>query len=112
MGIRKRSFISRWRVWLQCGCWCFSPTGPNMPPPFGDPGRKLRHLLSALQMPKLVIHGEEDRLVPVEAGCYLADHIPGAQLNLFKDLGHVPMFTATAEFAQVVRNFIRTGRPT
>jgi class 3 adenylate cyclase/pimeloyl-ACP methyl ester carboxylesterase len=74
-----------------------------------DPGRELRPLLSTLQMSTLVLHGEEDRLVPVEAGRYLVDHIPDAQIYLFKGRGHAPMFTATAEFVQVIRNFIRTG---
>jgi class 3 adenylate cyclase/pimeloyl-ACP methyl ester carboxylesterase len=77
-----------------------------------DPGRELRPLLPTLRAPTLVLHGEEDRGIPVAAGRYLADHIPGAQFYLFKGRGHVPMFTATTEFAQVVRNFIRTGRPT
>jgi pimeloyl-ACP methyl ester carboxylesterase len=45
----------------------------------------------------------------VEAGRYLVDHIPDAQIYLFKGRGHAPMFTATAEFVQVIRNFIRTG---
>jgi pimeloyl-ACP methyl ester carboxylesterase len=77
-----------------------------------DPGGELRPLLPTLRVPTLVLHGEEDRLVPVEAGRYLADHIPEAQFYLFKGRGHIPMFTATTEFAQVIRNFIRTGRPT
>ncbi len=77
-----------------------------------DPGRELRPLLPALQRPTLVLHREADRLVSVEAGRYVADQIPGAQFYLFKGRGHVPMHTATAEFAQVVQNFIRTGRPT
>ncbi|ETX02705.1 alpha/beta fold hydrolase [Candidatus Entotheonella palauensis] len=77
-----------------------------------DPDRELRPLLPMLQAPTLVLHGEMDCGVPVEAGRYLADHIAGAQFYLFKHRGHVPMFTATSEFARVVRNFIRTGRPT
>ena len=77
-----------------------------------DPARELRPLLPALQMPTLVLHGEANRLVPVEAGRYLADHIPDAQFYLFKGRGHAPIFTATAELAQVIRNFIHTGRPT
>jgi class 3 adenylate cyclase/pimeloyl-ACP methyl ester carboxylesterase len=77
-----------------------------------DPGLELCPLLPTLQMPALVLHGEADRVAPVEAGRYLVDHIPDAQFYLFKGRGHNPIATATAEFAQVVRTFIRTGRPT
>jgi pimeloyl-ACP methyl ester carboxylesterase len=77
-----------------------------------DPGRDLRPLLPALSVPTLVLHGESDHMIPLEAGHYLADHIPDAQFYLFKGRCHAPMFTATVEFAQVVRHFIRTGRPT
>jgi pimeloyl-ACP methyl ester carboxylesterase len=63
-------------------------------------------------VPTLVLHGEDDRLFPVEAGRYLAEHIPGAQFYAFRGRGHLLVATATAEFAQVVRNFVRTGRPT
>jgi sigma-B regulation protein RsbQ len=77
-----------------------------------DPRRELRPLLPRLQVPTLVMQGEEDRVVPVGAGHYLVDHIPGAQFYLFKGRGHMLTFTATAEFTQVMRNFIRTGRPT
>lgn len=77
-----------------------------------DPRRELRPLLPTLQMPTLVLHGEADRLVPVDAGRYVADQIPDAQFGVFKGRGHSLIATATPEFAQVIRNFIRTGRPT
>jgi pimeloyl-ACP methyl ester carboxylesterase len=76
-----------------------------------DPGKDIRHLLPQLRVPTLVLHGEEDRQIPVEAGRYMADRIPGAQFYGFKGRGHLPMATATAELARVVRNFVRTGRP-
>jgi class 3 adenylate cyclase/pimeloyl-ACP methyl ester carboxylesterase len=79
---------------------------------YPEPAFDIRHLLRGLRVPTLVLHGEEDRLFPVEAGRYMAEHIPGAQFYGFKGRGHLLVATATAEFAQVVRNFVRTGRPT
>jgi pimeloyl-ACP methyl ester carboxylesterase len=70
----------------------------------------IRPLLPTLRVPTLVLHGEVDRGIPMEAGRYIADYIPGAQFYVFKGGGHQPAFTATAEFAGVVRNFIRTRR--
>jgi class 3 adenylate cyclase/pimeloyl-ACP methyl ester carboxylesterase len=66
-------------------------------------------LLDAVRVPTLVMHGTEDRNVPFEVGRYLAEHIPGAQLYAFKGRGHVPIFTATGEFCDVLRCFVRSG---
>ena len=74
-----------------------------------DPEMDIRPLLSAIGVPTLVVHGTEDRQVPFAAAEYLAAHIPGAQLYPFKGYGHVPLFTATQEFCDVLRRFVRTG---
>jgi class 3 adenylate cyclase/pimeloyl-ACP methyl ester carboxylesterase len=79
---------------------------------YPEPAEDIRHLLPDLRVPTLVLHGEEDRLFPVEAGRYMADHIPGAQFYVFRGRCHLPVATATVEFAEVVKHFVRTGRPT
>jgi pimeloyl-ACP methyl ester carboxylesterase len=76
-----------------------------------DPGIDVRAILPALRMPTLVLHGESDRITPVEAGRWIAEQIPGAQFHVLKGRSHMFAATATAEFAEVVRRFIRTGRP-
>jgi pimeloyl-ACP methyl ester carboxylesterase len=77
-----------------------------------DPGRDVRPLLPILRVPTLVLHGETDRIAPVEMGRWTAEQIPGAQFYALKGRCHAAPFTAPAEFAEVVRHFIRTGRPT
>ena len=74
-----------------------------------DPDMDIRPLLSAIRVPTLIVHGTEDRQVPFAAAEYLAAHIPGAQLYPFQGYGHVPLFTATQEFCDVLRRFVRTG---
>jgi pimeloyl-ACP methyl ester carboxylesterase len=39
----------------------------------------VRHLLSSIQVPTLILHRVGDKTVPVAAGRYLAQHIPGAR---------------------------------
>jgi pimeloyl-ACP methyl ester carboxylesterase len=39
----------------------------------------VRHLLPSVQAPTLILHRKGDALVPVDAGRYLAQHIPGAK---------------------------------
>jgi pimeloyl-ACP methyl ester carboxylesterase len=66
-------------------------------------------ILEQVTVPTLVLHGTDDALVPFAAAEYLAGKLPNAQLHGFKDKGHLPMFTATDEFCDVLRGFIRTG---
>lgn len=44
--------------------------------------------LKGVTAPALVIHGEEDRLVPVEGGRATAAAIPGATLKIYPGMGH------------------------
>jgi pimeloyl-ACP methyl ester carboxylesterase len=60
-------------------------------------------------VPTLVAHGREDRLVLFEAAEELAARLPRAQLYAFEGKGHFPIFTATDEFCDVLRRFVRTG---
>jgi class 3 adenylate cyclase len=40
----------------------------------------VRHVLPAIRVPTLIVHGSEDTLVPVEVARYLAEQIPTAEL--------------------------------
>jgi pimeloyl-ACP methyl ester carboxylesterase len=44
--------------------------------------------LKSLQVSTLVVHGDADRLVPLEAGRATADAIPGARLEIVEGMGH------------------------
>ncbi|MEO0952572.1 MAG: alpha/beta hydrolase, partial [Pseudomonadota bacterium] len=44
--------------------------------------------LKNVETPSLVIHGRDDRLVPVECGVDTAKSIPGAQLEIIDGMGH------------------------
>jgi pimeloyl-ACP methyl ester carboxylesterase len=44
--------------------------------------------LGSLKVPTLVVHGDADRLVPLEAGRATAAAIPGASLEIVEGMGH------------------------
>jgi pimeloyl-ACP methyl ester carboxylesterase len=44
--------------------------------------------LGSLQVPTLVVHGDADRLVPLDSGRATADAIPGARLEIVEGMGH------------------------
>ena len=75
-----------------------------------DPEADIAPLLQEVRVPTLVTQGTEERRVSLYAARYLTAHIPRAQLYLFDGRGHLPIFTATGEFCDVLRCFVRTGR--
>jgi pimeloyl-ACP methyl ester carboxylesterase len=62
--------------------------------------------LGEIAVPTLVQHGTADRLVPVEAGRYLAEHIPGAEYQEFEGAGHVYSMERPAEAFPRVLGFL------
>jgi pimeloyl-ACP methyl ester carboxylesterase len=75
-----------------------------------DPGMDIAPLPESIAVRTLVSHRGEDRLVTSAASEFIASHIPGAQLYIFDGKGHNPIFSATDEFCDLLRNFIHTGR--
>jgi class 3 adenylate cyclase/pimeloyl-ACP methyl ester carboxylesterase len=72
-----------------------------------DPTKDVMPLLSAITAPVLVAHGREDRLIAFAAAEEIAARLPNAQLCAFDRKGHLPIFTATTDFCNAVRLFIR-----
>lgn len=62
--------------------------------------------LTAISGPVLMIHGEEDRMVPAAHTRWLAGHVPGARLRLSPGMGHISVLSAEAEAAL---EWIRVG---
>lgn len=68
---------------------------------------KLAQRLRRIQCPTLLLWGDHDRLIPPAYGEAYRRLIPGAELKLIKDCGHLPMFEKEAEFVETVSNFCR-----
>ena len=45
--------------------------------------------LPRITVPTLVMHGDQDRLIPIQNGRTLAKRIPNARFELIKDAGHI-----------------------
>ena len=71
--------------------------------------------LHAISVPTLVVHGEQDRLVPPANGRALADAIPGARLHIAEAAAHVYPTDAPEVDGEVVRFLleqpVRAPRP-
>ncbi|MDQ4061591.1 MAG: alpha/beta hydrolase, partial [Pseudomonadota bacterium] len=74
-----------------------------------DPGMDVVPILGSIRVPTLVAHGREDRLNSFAAAEFIAARLPDARLYAFEGKGHNPMFSATDEFCEVLKRFVRTG---
>jgi pimeloyl-ACP methyl ester carboxylesterase len=64
-------------------------------------------MLSALSLPTLILWGSRDRVVPLEHGAHMAQHIPGARLAIIRGAGHMPFYEKPNECNKIVLSFLR-----
>ena len=62
-------------------------------------------VLSAVDVPALVVHGEADEVISPRAGEYAAGKIPGARGRWFPNVGHMPFAERVEEFNEALRAF-------
>jgi pimeloyl-ACP methyl ester carboxylesterase len=62
--------------------------------------------LGEIDVPTLVIHGEEDRAVHVDEGRELADVIDGAELRTFPETGHLSSIERPEQFSEALAEFL------
>ena len=63
-----------------------------------------------LKAETLVIMGEDDNIVPVSNGRFLASLIPGAELHIIKDGGHLFLMAQAEESLAIVNAFLSRPR--
>lgn len=67
--------------------------------------------IRALPHETLVIHGREDRVIPLANSTTLADWLPRAQLHVYGRCGHWTQIEHAARFARLVGDFLAEARP-
>ena len=72
----------------------------------------VRHLLPSVQVPTLIMHRVGDALVPVAAGRYVAEHIPGARYLEVPGIDHTVVDNETQDvIADEIEEFLTGVRP-
>jgi class 3 adenylate cyclase len=66
----------------------------------------VRHVLRAVRVPTLILHGAEDKIVPPEVGRYVAEHIPSARLVEIQGVGHLAVGQAGRQVTDEIRDFL------
>jgi pimeloyl-ACP methyl ester carboxylesterase len=65
--------------------------------------------LPSLEIPTLVVHGTEDRMLDVSNGRLIASLVPGARLELLEDVGHLFWWEQPERSAALVRDHALAG---
>ena len=66
----------------------------------------IREVLPAIRVPTLIIHASRDRVAPIQAGRYLAEHIPDARLLELDSDDHWPYFGDADRVLGEIEEFI------
>jgi 2-hydroxy-6-oxonona-2,4-dienedioate hydrolase len=67
--------------------------------------------LPAIKTPALIIHGRDDRIVPLEASLRVLSVLPNSQLLVFNRCGHWAQIEHAAVFNAVVTAFLKLDGP-
>jgi pimeloyl-ACP methyl ester carboxylesterase len=67
---------------------------------------RLDDTVGALQIPTLIVWGEQDAMIPLEIGQRLHRLIPGSKLAVIPECGHLPALEKPAEFVRSVLEFL------
>ncbi len=71
----------------------------------------LSRRIKEIDVPTLLIWGEEDRIIPLSVGRRLARDIPGAKLVVIPDCGHVPQEERPRETLEIIERFLDEVMP-
>lgn len=62
--------------------------------------------IGSIRQPTLIIHGQNDGVVPVAVSERLQSELPNAELMIINDCGHWPQIEKTTVFMKTLRRFI------
>ncbi|MEU6646724.1 alpha/beta fold hydrolase [Saccharomonospora sp. NPDC046836] len=65
-----------------------------------------------VQTPTLIVHGRDDKIIPVEVGWTMAGLLPQARLHVFPRCGHWAQIEWAAEFVNLISDFLGGADPT
>ncbi len=93
--------MARERYWMSASRRSFLQSTRSLTPRLVSRKRAV-DMIAEIEAPALIVHGDRDRLVPVEVARHLAEQRPDWQLEVIDDIGHVPQLEAPDRFLEVV----------
>jgi pimeloyl-ACP methyl ester carboxylesterase len=65
-----------------------------------------RHRLEEIEIPTMIVWGNDDRVIPSAAALSYNRRIPHSRLEVFEDTGHVPQLERPARFNRLLDEFL------
>jgi 3-oxoadipate enol-lactonase len=69
-----------------------------------------RPLLPDIDVPVLIVHGDEDQLIPLSDAEEMRDALPNAELTLVQGAGHLPNLEQPLAFNELLWDFLESLR--
>jgi pimeloyl-ACP methyl ester carboxylesterase len=66
----------------------------------------VRHVLPAVRVPTLILHGSEDTIVPLEVAHYIASQIPTGRVVEIAGIGHLAFYGGGERIAEEIEAFL------
>src|SRR5438128_1502770 len=66
----------------------------------------IRHVLPAVRVPTLVLHGSDDQIVPIEVARYIAERIPSARVAEIPGAGHLAFGKPATQVVDEIERFV------
>lgn len=66
-----------------------------------------REILRKIQVPVLLIHGDQDQISPAGNSKFMHERLPNSELHVFEKVGHAPFLEAAGKFNSCLRGFIQ-----
>src|SRR4029453_4117013 len=66
----------------------------------------VRHVLPAVRVPTLILHGSDDTIVPVEVARYIASQIPTGRVVELAGVGHLAFGIGAARIGDELERFL------
>ena len=70
----------------------------------------VRHVLPAVRVPTLILHGSEDTILPLEVSRYMASHIPSVRVVEIPGAGHLALGRPLVAIAGEIERFVKDGK--
>jgi pimeloyl-ACP methyl ester carboxylesterase len=67
-----------------------------------------RDLFPRIKLPVLVCVGRQSKVFPWQGSAYVGEHVPGAKIELFEDIGHMPFYEEPEKFNEAVNTFVQS----
>jgi pimeloyl-ACP methyl ester carboxylesterase len=78
---------------------------------WGVPDHAALQRLTGIESPTLILHGDDDLMIPTKIGYLMAGLIPHAELRIYPDAGHASIFQSPEDVARDINAFLDAPVP-